>query len=124
MVSKFNIVLTLAAIALLAACDLPPQTASCQRNAGPQSGSEVAIAAPSAAITTAHVTVANECGNPVEYCVEDGTTLNTSLGPSSFTSHTVSPGARFRLRSGGNCGQTVLVAAAIEQEQRVVICSR
>ena len=78
-----------------------------------------------AAITSVNVEVKNECATKVEYCVAStGSTLNTSLGSNTSTSHSLSPGARVQLKKGGSCGATVFTVPASKDGQKVVICKR
>jgi hypothetical protein len=75
-----------------------------------------------APITSVRLYLTNQCPKPVEYCVEDGSTLNTSLGSNTSTSHTVSVGARIKLKSGSSCGNVIFTAPASKDEQKVTIC--
>ena len=64
----------------------------------------------------------NKCGAKVDYCVEDGSTLNTSLNANTSTTHRVSPGAKIRLKKGGSCADTVYVVTAASADQKTQIC--
>ena len=77
-----------------------------------------------APITSVRVYVTNQCAKKVEYCVENGSTLNTSLGSNASTTHTVSPGAKFKTKNGSSCGNVVFTAPAAKDEQKFNICSR
>lgn len=77
-----------------------------------------------APITSVRVYVSNQCAKKVEYCVENGSTLNTSLGSNASTTHTVSPGAKFKIKNGSSCGNVVFTAPAAKDEQKFNICSR
>jgi hypothetical protein len=76
-------------------------------------------------ISSVSVEVKNECSEKVEYCVESGSsTLNTSLGGNTTTSHTMRPGDKIRLKKGSNCAMTIFTAPASRDRQKVMLCER
>jgi len=75
-------------------------------------------------ITSVRVYLSNKCPKKVEYCVEDGSTLNTSLTGNTSTTHTVKPGAKFRLKNGSSCGATVFTAPVSKDEVKASICEK
>lgn len=80
--------------------------------------------APEPEITSVRVYVSNECASKVEYCVEDGSTLHTSLTQHTSTTHTVKPGAKLRAKKGGSCGDVAFTAPASKDEVKFSICKR
>jgi hypothetical protein len=82
-------------------------------------------AAPAEApISSVRVYLSNKCSKPVEYCVQDGSTLNTSLGSNTSTTHTVNPGAKILSRKGSSCGSTLLTVPATRDEVKFSICEK
>jgi len=104
----------------------PSAPAASDSNAKGAASSPTAPPAPKAEepITSVRIYLSNKCSKPVEYCVEDGSTLNTSLGSNTSTTHTVKPGAKFRLKSGSSCGNTVFTAPASRDEVKASICEK
>lgn len=79
---------------------------------------------PEPEITSVRVYVSNECAAKVEYCVEDGSTLHTSLTSNTSTTHSVKPGAKLRVKKGGSCGDVAFTAPASKDEVKFSICKR
>jgi len=75
-------------------------------------------------ITSVRLYVSNECPKKVDYCVADGSTLNTFLSGNASTTHTVKPGAKIMLKSGSSCGAPVFTVPATSPEGKFVLCKR
>lgn len=66
--------------------------------------------------------VANQCSDPVDYClVYDGVEKRTRLNGSSHEWFEVGEGATVREDDGGSCGE-VLFTATSESTQRFALC--
>lgn len=94
----------------------PPPTAAPSVKAPPEAPPKAT------AITSVQLSVENKCGAKVEYCVEDGSSLSTSLGSNTSTTHRVSPGAKIKLRKGGGCTDTVYLVTSASADQKATIC--
>lgn len=75
-------------------------------------------------ITSVRVAVSNKCETPMDYCVEDSTTLYTTLTQRTTTTHTVKPGAKLRARKGSSCGDVLFTVPASKDEVKASICGK
>jgi hypothetical protein len=58
----------------------------------------------------------------MEYCVDDGNVLYTSISSNTLTTHSVRPGAKIRYRKGNNCTDTVYTATDASEKQKANLC--
>lgn len=75
-------------------------------------------------ITSVRVAVSNKCETPMDYCVDDSTTLYTTLTQRTTTTHTVKPGAKLRARKGSSCGDVLFTVPASKDEVKATICGK
>jgi hypothetical protein len=98
--------------------------AASDAKAATPAASVTAAPAAEAPITSVRVYVSNECDKPVNYCVDDGSTLNTSLSQRTSTTHTVKPGARILEKTGSSCGAAKFTVPASKDEVKFSICKK
>jgi hypothetical protein len=73
-------------------------------------------------ITSVSLELYNNCPTAMDYCVDDGNTLYTSITTSTTTTHSVRPGAKIRYRKSNNCTDTVYTVTAESEKQKTNLC--
>lgn len=113
------------AVATAPSAPAAPTAETSSANAPIPSKPTTSESAPTAVpITSVSVYVSNECDKPVAYCVEDVSSLSTSLSPRASTTHNLKPGARLREKSGSSCGNVTFTVPASKDDVKFSICKK
>jgi hypothetical protein len=103
----------------------PPDRAAAPASPPPgEAGSTEAPTKPEepTAITSVWLDLYNNCPTAMDYCVDDGNALYTSLSTSTTVTHSVRPGAKIRYRKGNDCTDTVFTVTNESEKQKANLC--
>lgn len=100
-----------------------PPAALQDPNSGQGSSSEGSPAPPAApAVTSVWLDLYNNCPTAMDYCVDDGNQLYTSLSTGTTITHSVRPGATIRYRKSNNCTDIVFTVSDASEKQKANLC--